>query len=156
MSSARARSRPAVVLLVEDNPDHAFLTEEAFRAARVRLEIHNVTDGAQALRFLRRLPPYEAAPHPDLILLDIHMPRVDGYEVMEEISRDQDLQSSVIVVLTTSSDILDVDRMYALGCTSYITKPVKFSEFDEVVRRLGEYWFELVLLPEQVSALRDR
>lgn len=139
--------RPAVVLLVEDNEDHVFLTRESFAAARVRVDLHHVETGDQALRFLRRQPPYENAPWPDLVLLDLHMPRMNGYEVMQEISADPELQSLVVVVLTTSADEVDVQRMYALGCRSYLVKPISFEEFTRMVARLGDYWFELVVLP---------
>jgi chemotaxis family two-component system response regulator Rcp1 len=139
--------RPAVVLLAEDNPDHAYLTREAFQEARLRVELHHVETGDECMAFLRRQAPYENAPRPDLILLDIHMPRMDGYEVMEAINADENLRSLTVVVLSTSSDLIDVDRMYALRCNSFLTKPVDFSQFAELIRKMAGYWFELVVLP---------
>jgi len=139
--------RPAVVLLAEDNPDHAYLTKEAFQEARLRVELHHVETGDECLAFLRRQPPFEDAPRPDLILLDIHMPRMDGYEVMEAINADEDLRSLTVVVLSTSNDLIDVERMYQLRCNSFLTKPVEFAQFADLVRKLAGYWFELVVLP---------
>lgn len=139
--------RPAVVLLAEDNPDHAYLTKEAFQEARLRVELHHVETGDECLAFLRRHPPFEDAPRPDLILLDIHMPRMDGYEVMEAINADEDLRSLTVVVLSTSDDLIDVERMYQLRCNSFLTKPVDFAQFADLVRKLAGYWFELVVLP---------
>lgn len=146
------RSRPAVVLLVEDNLDYAFLARESFEEARLRVELHHVETGDRALAFLRKQPPYQDAPTPDLVLLDIHMPRMNGYDVMEAMSADPQLKSLVVVVLTTSSDVLDVDRMYRLGARSYLTKPVDFDKLTEVLRGLTHYWFELVVLPQRPPA----
>ena len=142
------QARNAVVLMAEDNPDHVFLTRESFDAARLRVDLHHVETGDACMAFLRREPPYENAPRPDLILLDIHMPRMDGYEVMEEISKDEALRSLTVIVLTTSADLLDVNRMYALGCSSYMTKPVDFKTFSDAVRQMAGYWFDLVILPQ--------
>lgn len=141
--------REAVVLLVEDNPDHAFLAKESFADAKLRVNLHHVESGDHCMAFLRRQPPYENAPRPDLILLDIHMPRMDGYEVMETIVKDQELRSLVVVVMTTSADALDVERMYALRCNSYVVKPLSFESFTAVIQRLSNYWFDLVVLPQQ-------
>lgn len=143
------QGRSAVVLLAEDNMDHAFLMREAFEETGLRVELHQVESGDRCLAFLRRQPPYQDAPRPDLLLLDIHMPRMDGYEVMEEISRDPALRSLPVVVLSTSSERHDVRRMYSLGCASYLTKPVGFEAFAEAVRLLAAYWFGLVILPEE-------
>ena len=142
-----SQSRPAVILMAEDNMDHVFLTRESFAEARLRVELHHVESGDRCLAFLRRQPPYESAPRPDLILLDIHMPRMDGYEVMEQISKDEDLCSLTVIVLTTSADLVDVNRAYALGCRSYLTKPVNFEDFAVAVSKLAGYWFDLVILP---------
>jgi chemotaxis family two-component system response regulator Rcp1 len=140
-------ARPAVVLLAEDNPDHAFLTKEAFDDARLRVELHHVETGEDCLAFLRRQGAFANAPRPDLILLDIHMPRMDGYEVMEVINADESLRSLTVIILSTSNDAVDVERMYKLRCNSYMTKPIDFGEFAEQVRKLAGYWFELVVLP---------
>jgi len=137
----------AVILMAEDNPDHVFLMREAFTEAKLRVDLHHVESGDQCLAFLRRVPPYEDAPRPDLLLLDLHMPRMDGYEVMQEISADPALRSLTVIVLTTSATAADVNRMYALGCKSYLTKPINFDGFAGMVRQLTGYWFDLVILP---------
>lgn len=143
------QGREAVVLLVEDNPDHAFLTQEAFEEAQQKVRLLHVDNGENCLAFLRRQPPYDSAPRPDLILLDIHMPRMNGFEVMEAIVKDDALRGIPVVVLTTSAESLDVNRMYKLGCNSYLVKPGDFDIFTAAIRQLAEYWFNLVLLPTE-------
>lgn len=143
-----SQSRKAVVLMAEDNPDHVFLTRESFRDAKLRVDLYDVDNGEKCLAFLRRQPPYEDAPWPDLLLLDINMPRVDGYEVMKEIHDDPALRSLTVIVLTTSASLVDVNRMYALGCKSYLLKPVDYEGFTAAIRKLSGYWLELVILPE--------
>jgi two-component system response regulator len=141
------QDREAVVLLVEDNADHAFLTREAFEDVPQRISLQHVDNGEKCLAFLRRHPPYDAAPRPDLILLDIHMPRMNGYEVMESLANDEKLRGIPVVVLTTSAEILDVNRMYQLGCSSYLAKPGDFDVFTATLQQLAGYWFDLVILP---------
>jgi len=143
----RARGRRAVVLLVEDDPDHAFLTQEALAGAHILVELHHVERGDQCLAFLRREPPYQDAPRPDLLLLDLHLPRVSGYEVMEAIVGDEALRALPVIVLTSSSDTVDMRRMYALRCSSFLTKPMDFGDFASAIRKLADYWFELVVIP---------
>ena len=150
----RDRGRRAVVLLVEDDIDHAFLTEEALAGAHVLVDMHHVERGDQCLAFVRRQPPYQDAPRPDLILLDLHLPRVSGYEVMEAFVQDESLRAIPVVVLTSSSDIIDIDRMHALGCSSFLTKPMDFGEFVTAIRKLANYWFELVVIPSGANARR--
>lgn len=139
--------RNAVVLMVEDNDDHAFLARESFDEARLRVELHHVTTGVKCMQFLRREAPYQNMPRPDLVLLDIHMPLMDGYEVMEAIAADPALKGLTVIVLTTSAEHVDVNRMYGLGCKSYMTKPVDFQTFTDNVRKLAGYWLDLVILP---------
>jgi CheY-like chemotaxis protein len=139
--------RAATVLLVEDNPDHAFLTREAFEDAKLRVDLHHVETGDECMAFLRGEGAFAGAPRPDLILLDIHMPRMDGYEVLEAINADPALRALPVVVLSTSNDLLDVERMYALRCNSFMTKPVDFRQFQQAVTKMADYWFELVVLP---------
>ena len=141
------QDRDAVVLLVEDNADHAFLTREAFRDIAQKVNLQHVDNGEKCLAYLRRLPPYETAPRPDLILLDIHMPRMNGYEVMEAKAADDLLRGIPVVVLTTSAELADVNRMYQLGCNSYLTKPGDFGVFTAALQQLADYWFNLVVLP---------
>ena len=146
--SIPAAGREAIVLLVEDNEDHAFLTRESFNEAKLKVDLHHVDNGEKCMAFLRRLPPYENAPRPDILLLDIHMPRMDGYEVMEAIAKDESLKMMPVIVLTTSADIIDVNRMYGLRCNSFIKKPVDFDGFTKAMREIAGYWFSLVVLPE--------
>jgi two-component system, chemotaxis family, response regulator Rcp1 len=141
------RSRPAVVLLVEDNDDHVFLTRESFDDARLKVDMHHVEDGEQCMAFLLRQPPFQDSPRPDLILLDINMPRMDGFEVMQRIRENDMINRIPVVVLTTSADHLDVNRMYELRCSSYMIKPVNFENFTQGIRQLADYWLTLVVLP---------
>jgi CheY-like chemotaxis protein len=148
MSLANA-IRPARILLVEDNEDHAFLTRESLQHERLRVELHHVTDGEKCMAFLRRQAPYESAPKIDLILLDLHMPRMDGFEVMEAIAGDERLRQTPVIVLTTSRDRSEVERMYKLRCNSFISKPVDFDGFSRAIRDVADYWLEVVVLPTE-------
>lgn len=139
--------RPAEVLLVEDNVDDVYITRRGFDDSGLRLNLHHVDNGRKCMAFLRQQPPYEAAPRPDLILLDLNMPVMDGREVLAEIVADQDLRRIPVVVLTTSESEGDLLAMYDLRCSSYITKPVDFAQFQRLVQQLGEYWFTIVVLP---------
>lgn len=141
-----ARSGPTV-LLVEDDPDHAYLTRLAFEDTLPPVTLHHVETGEACMAFLRHQEPYRDAPRPDLILLDLHMPRMSGYEVMEEIVRDEALRSLPVVVMTSSSDPRDVERMYRLRCNAYMVKPVDYTRFAQVVQALGSYWFSAAVLP---------
>ncbi len=146
-SPVSTQARPAVILMVEDNEDHVFLARESFLSAKLAVDFEHVDSGEKCLAFLRKEPPWQNAPTPDLILLDIHMPRMDGYEVMEHIAADPQLRHFTVIVLTSSSDMSEVNRMYALGCKSYLNKPVTFEGFTELIRRLAGYWLDLVILP---------
>ena len=143
------RGREAVVLLVEDNEDHVFLTRASFEEAKLQINMQHVDDGAKCMAFLRKQPPYENAPSPDLILLDIHMPRMDGYEVLDAIVNDEALRRLPVIVLTTSAEAIDIDRMYHLRCSSYITKPLDFESFTKAVTQLAGYWLNLVVVPQR-------
>lgn len=139
--------RPATVLLVDDNEDHVLLTRLAMEEARLTVDLRVVGDGVECMEFLQRTGRHAGAPVPDLVLLDLHMPRMDGYEVMQRIQDDPALRLLPVVVLTTSADIVDVQRMHALGCNSYVVKPVNFESFVQITRDLGRWWFSLVVLP---------
>lgn len=153
--TAPRTGRRATVLLVEDDADHAFLTAEALNDAHVLVDLHHVERGDHCLAFLRREPPWRDAPRPDLILLDLHLPRVNGYEVMEAIAADQALRRIPVIVLTSSSNGTDRERMEALGCSAFVTKPMDFGSFARAVSRLADYWFELVVQPGGAGALAE-
>lgn len=139
--------RLATILMAEDNDDHALLARTAFEEARLQVDLHVVEDGIQCMQFLRRQGPFVDAPRPDLLLLDIHMPRLDGYGVMQAILEDPNLRALPVVALTTSADVLDVRRMYELRCNSYVIKPVSFDGLVGVVRGIQDFWLSLVVLP---------
>lgn len=141
--------RPAYVLLVEDNQDDIELTLEALEESRVRMEIDVVTDGVAAMEFLRREGIYADRPRPDLILLDLNLPKMDGREVLKEIRADQNLTDIPVVVLTTSEDEGDILRAYKLHANCYIAKPVDFNRFTEIIRQVEGFWLQLVKLPRQ-------
>lgn len=142
-----SKSRVAEILLVEDNEDDVFLTREAFDAAHLRVNLHHVDNGQKCLQFLRRQGPYADAVSPDLILLDMHMPVMDGYEVLAEIVKDEKLRHLPVVVLTTSYEAEDIRKMYGLRCNSYITKPVDFDSFVKAIGQLAGYWLTVVVMP---------
>lgn len=137
---------PIEVLLVEDNPADVRLTVEALKDAQVRNRLSVVSDGVRAMAFLRREGEYAAAPCPDLILLDLNLPRKDGREVLEEIKSDRALSHIPVVVLTTSQAEQDVLRSYQLRANAYVTKPLDLDRFLTVVRSIEHFWLEIVRL----------
>jgi CheY-like chemotaxis protein len=145
--SAASTGRPIEILLVEDNPGDVRLTREALKENRVINTLHVVTDGEQATAFLRHEPPYEDVPKPDLILLDLNLPKKDGREVLAEIKADQNLRSIPVVVLTTSKSEEDILKAYDLNCNCYITKPVGLDDFMAVITSIRHFWLKIVALP---------
>jgi CheY-like chemotaxis protein len=135
------------VLLVEDDPGDVLITREAFAENKVRNHLSVVNDGVKALQFLRRKGDYADAPRPDLILLDLNLPRMDGHEVLAHIKTDADLQRIPVVVLTTSDAEEDVLRSYELHANAYVTKPVDFERFLSVVRQIDDFFVTVVKLP---------
>ncbi|GAA0407149.1 two-component system response regulator [Acrocarpospora corrugata] len=135
------------VLLVEDDPGDVLLTQEAFEHNKVRNKLHVVNDGEQALAFLRREGNYTDVPRPDLVLLDLNLPRKDGREVLEEIKDDPELRSIPVVVLTTSEAEEDILRSYRLHANAYVSKPVDFEQFIRVVRQIDDFFVTVVKLP---------
>lgn len=135
------------VLLVEDDPGDVLMTREAFAHHKIRNELHVTNDGEQALRFLRRQGEYAHAPRPGLILLDLNLPRRDGREVLAEIKADTDLRMIPVVVLSTSEADEDILRSYSLHANAYVTKPVDFDRFIDVIRRIDDFWVTIVKLP---------
>lgn len=146
-SPTRADGTPIEVLLVEDDPGDVLMTQEAFREHKVHNRLTVVSDGAEALAYLRREGEFEDAVRPDLILLDLNLPRRDGREVLEEIKKDDELGRIPVVVLTTSSADEDILRSYQLHANAYVTKPVDFERFIAVIRQIDEFFVTVVKLP---------
>jgi two-component system, chemotaxis family, response regulator Rcp1 len=141
-------SRPIEIMLVEDSPSDTDLTVEALRHGKVCNHLSVVEDGVQALQFLRRQGTYQQAPRPDLILLDLNLPRKDGREVLAEIKADECLKTIPVVVLTTSRSDEDILQVYQLNGNCYIVKPVDFDQFLRVVRTIEDFWLSVVKLPQ--------
>jgi CheY-like chemotaxis protein len=139
--------RPIEILLVEDNPGDARLTREALHEGRLLNNLHHVRDGVEALAFLKREAAHENAPLPDLMLLDLNLPRKDGREVLAEIKQDPRFQKIPVVVLTSSEAEQDILRSYELHANCYITKPVEFEKFLSIVRVIEDFWLQVVTLP---------
>jgi CheY-like chemotaxis protein len=147
MAMEHVSVRPIDILLIEDNPGDARLTQEALREGRVRNRLSHVIDGVEAMAFVRREPPFADAPRPDLILLDLNLPRKDGREVLAELKADPRLRLIPVVVLTTSEAEQDILRAYELHGNCYITKPVDLEKFLHIVRAVENFWLAIVKLP---------
>ncbi|MBI5295673.1 MAG: response regulator [Chloroflexi bacterium] len=139
--------RPIEILLVEDSPTDVVITREAFEDAKLLNTLHVVEDGVRALEFLRRQGSFSAVPRPDLILLDLNLPRKNGREVLAEIKADPQLKSIPVVILTTSSADEDILSAYDLHANCYVIKPVGFENFFKAVQSIQEFWFSVVALP---------
>ena len=140
-------SEPIEILLVEDNLGDARLAAEALKENKVRNNLHHVVDGVEAMAFLQRRGDYATAPRPDLVLLDLNLPRKDGREVLAEIKENPELRLVPIVVLTTSEAEMDLIKTYDLHANAYIVKPIDLDRFIEVVRAIENFWFTIVKLP---------
>jgi CheY-like chemotaxis protein len=147
MTAPMEPTTPIEVLLVEDDPGDVLMTQEAFQEHKVRNKLSVVSDGEEALSYLRREGTFADATRPDLILLDLNLPRVDGREVLAVIKDDEDLRRIPVVVLTTSQADEDVLRSYSLHANAYVTKPVDFERFITVVRQIDEFFVSVVKLP---------
>jgi two-component system response regulator len=147
MSQRIIEPRPAEILLVEDNENDVVLTRESFKIVKLTIKLHHVKNGQECMAFLRKEAPYENVPTPDLILLDLNMPIMDGREVLQELVADPALNHLPVVILTTSTEEKDILTMYKLRASSYIVKPVDFDQFMRVIREFGNYWFTVVVLP---------
>jgi chemotaxis family two-component system response regulator Rcp1 len=143
------RGRAIEILLVEDNPGDVRLIQEALRDGKVWNNPHVVTDGEAALDFVYRRGPFTQAPRPDMVLLDLNLPKKDGREVLAVIKSDADLKRIPVVVLTTSKEEEDVHRAYNLAANCYVTKPVEFEEFMKVIRAIEDFWLTIVALPNE-------
>ena len=138
---------PIEILLVEDNPGDIRLTKEALKEGKVRVNLHVTMDGLEAVRFLRKEGPYADVPEPDLILLDLNLPKKDGREVLEDIKKDEKLKRIPVVILTTSKSEQDIIKTYDSYANCYITKPVDLDQFIQLVKAIEHFWFTVVKLP---------
>jgi CheY-like chemotaxis protein len=154
MNSNLAGSRPAEILLAEDNENDVVLTRQGFKRCKLALNLHHVKDGEECMAFLRKQGKYSSVPTPDLLLLDLNMPRMDGREVLAALVADESLNAVPVVVLTTSAQDEEILKMYKMRCSSYIVKPVDFDQFLHVVRSIAEYWFTVVVLPKEDTVER--
>jgi two-component system response regulator len=145
------KARAIQILLVEDSPSDAKLTIRAMKSAKIANEIRHVTDGVRALEFLRQQGEYAMAPRPDLILLDLNLPRKNGQEVLKELRNDPKLTTIPVVVLTTSHQEEDIVRSYQLHANCYVTKPVDFQKFLYIVKTIENFWLSVVELPPKTT-----
>ena len=140
---------PLEVLLVEDNPGDVRLTQEAFRDANMHVRLHVASDGVEAMAFLRHEETYAHAPRPDMILLDLNLPKMDGREVLDRIKKDDDLKTIPTMILTTSQAESDILESYQLQANCYLTKPITLGAFESLVKSINEFWMTKVRLPQQ-------
>ena len=139
---------PIEILLVEDSPGDVLLTREALRDAKIRLNLQVAVDGEEAVALLRREGKYATAPRPDLVLLDLNLPKKDGREVLKEIKADSNLAIIPVVILTTSASEVDILRSYQLHANCFVTKPVDLDQFLTVVKSIDNFWLTVVKLPD--------
>jgi CheY-like chemotaxis protein len=139
---------PIEVLLVEDSPGDVRLTKEAFRSANPSIHLHVATDGVEAMAFLRHEAPHGQAPRPDLILLDLNLPKMDGREVLAHIKKDESLKGIPTVILTTSDAEVDIVKSYQLQANCYLNKPVQLDAFEALVKNINEFWLRDAKLPK--------
>jgi two-component system, chemotaxis family, response regulator Rcp1 len=144
MNTGTELGRPIEILLIEDNPGDADIAREGLASSKVKNKLHVVADGEEAMAFLRQTGKYERVPRPDLILLDLNLPRKDGREVLAEVKFDNELRHIPVVVLTSSEKEEDIIKSYQLYANCYITKPLKFTEFVKVVNSIESFWFTIV------------
>jgi CheY-like chemotaxis protein len=144
-----SNSKPVDILMVDDSPEDVELTMEALKAGKVRNNLYVAKDGVEAMAFLRREGKYAETPRPDIILLDLNLPRKNGREVLAEVKSDEDLRRIPVVVLTASKSDEDILAAYDLHVNCYITKPVNFDQFVKVVNSIDEFWFSIVKLPPE-------
>jgi two-component system, chemotaxis family, response regulator Rcp1 len=147
MTDQTETSMPLNVLLVEDSPGDARLTREAFREANASIKLHVVVDGVEAMAFLRREAPYLNAPRPDIILLDLNLPKMDGREVLARVKSDPGLKTIPIIILSTSEAQADILKSYQLQANCYLSKPVQFDAFEKLVISINDLWLTKAKLP---------
>jgi CheY-like chemotaxis protein len=149
MGNHETRGKPIEILLVEDNAGDVRLTREALKDARVLNSLHVARDGEEAMEFLCHKGKYADVPRPDLVILDLNLPRKDGREVLAEIKADEDLKRIPVVILTTSKSEEDVLKSYNLHANCYVTKPLDLEQFIGVVQGIEDFWFTVVRLPDE-------
>jgi chemotaxis family two-component system response regulator Rcp1 len=149
MKSNGSDSKGIDVLLVEDSPGDVRLTQEAFREANGSIKLHVAVEGVEAMAFLKREGGHAHAPRPDIILLDLNLPKMDGHEVLAHIKADGELKTIPTVILTTSEAETDIVKSYQLQANCYLTKPVQFDEFASLVKIINDFWLTRVKLPQQ-------
>ena len=154
MTATQAERGPVDVLLVEDSPGDVRVTKEAFRDANPLIRLHIVEDGVEAMMFLRRTGIYSAAPRPDLILLDLNLPKMDGRAVLAQIKEDDALKTIPTVILTTSDAEADIVKSYQLQANCYLSKPVQLDAFETLVRSINDFWVTKVKLPHVAKVSR--
>ena len=151
MKAIGGEGMPTEVLLVEDSPGDVRLTQEAFRDANKSVHLHVASDGVEAMAFLRREAAHIDAPRPDLILLDLNLPKMDGREVLARIKADDDLKTIPTVILTTSEAEADIVKSYQLQANCYLSKPVQLDAFESLVKSINDFWLTKAELPQQMG-----
>ena len=145
------KSRPVNILLIEDNPGDVRLAQEAFKEGNVNVSLDVAMDGMEAINFLRKIGPFQNAVTPDLVLLDLNLPKKDGREVLSDIKADPTLRSIPVVILTTSNAEQDILNSYNLHVNCYINKPVDFDRFFDIIQKIEDFWLQTAILPSMVS-----
>jgi chemotaxis family two-component system response regulator Rcp1 len=143
---------PIKILLIEDSPGDVRLTQEAFRSANPTIDLHVASDGAEAMAFLRRQGAHAGAPRPDLILLDLNLPKMDGREVLAQIKKDEDLKTIPTIILTTSDAEVDIAKSYQLQANCYLNKPVQLDQFESLVKSINDFWLVDAKLPKHAPS----
>ncbi len=143
---------PIQVLLIEDSPGDVRLTQEAFRSANPTIHLHVASDGAEAMAFLKHQGAHSEAPRPDLILLDLNLPKVDGREVLAQIKKDEGLKTIPTIILTTSDAEVDIAKSYQLQANCYLNKPVQLDQFENLVKSINAFWLVDAKLPKQTPS----
>ena len=144
-------SRIVNILLIEDNPGDVRLAQEAFKEGNINVQLDVVMDGLEAIKFLRKMDKYESATTPDLVLLDLNLPKKDGREVLSDIKADPQLRSIPVVILTTSNAEQDILNSYNLHVNCYINKPVDFDRFFDIIQKIEDFWLQTAILPSMIG-----
>lgn len=147
-------AKPAIILLVEDNDGDAFIAQQVFAQSKIANELHIVEDGTDALEFLRKEGRYKDVPTPDMVLLDINLPKLDGKDVLREIKTDSKLKHLPVVMLTSSKSEVDIVKSYDYYANAYMVKPIDMDQFADAIKAFKRFWFSVVVLPDEESVAR--